>query len=154
MTSGPASINFALASHQHRRVIVLPDHWDDALRERISRRWALISPALLRESEWRRSADQGSTSMIAFGQPGRDALVDDLLSRRGLELEESSDGGEVLVSLFAPSRARNPWQLAVAVREPEVAGNFSAEHVMGLFHGTARFAGYRFVEGDGMATSP
>ncbi|MEI9928908.1 MAG: hypothetical protein WDN44_16010 [Sphingomonas sp.] len=151
--SGPASINFALASRDHRPVIVLPDHWDDALRERIGRRWSLVTGALLSESEWRGSADPARASVIAFGQVGRDILVDELLTRRGLTLAESDEGGEVLVSLFPPERARKPWQMAIAVHDPEVAGNFAAEHVTGLFHGTARFAGYRFVEGDGMVSS-
>jgi hypothetical protein len=151
--SGPASINFALASRQHRRVIVLPDHWDDALRERIGRRWSLISDTLLRESEWRGAFDRAATSAIAFGQVGRDVTVDELLARRGLSLGQSREGGELLVSLSPPKRARKPWQIAIGVHDPEVAGNFSADHAMGLFHSTARFVGNRFVEGDGMALS-
>jgi hypothetical protein len=151
--SGPASLNFALASREHRPIIVLPDSWNDALRERISRRWSLVTQAVLRESEWCRIPDPAPASLIAFGQVGRDGMIDELLTRRGLTLEQSAEGGDLLVSLFPPERARKPWQIAIAVHDPEVAGNFSAEHLMGLFHSTARFAGYRFVEGDGMALS-
>jgi hypothetical protein len=151
--SGPASLNFALASREHRPIIVLPDRWDESLRERISRRWSLVTQAVLRESEWCRIADPAPASLIAFGQVGRDGMIDRLLTRRGLTLEASAEGGDLLVSLFPPERARKPWQIAIAVHDPEVAGNFSAEHLMGLFHSTARFAGYRFVEGDGMALS-
>jgi hypothetical protein len=81
---------------------------------------------------------------------GHDVIIDELLARRGLTLDQSAEGGEVLVSLFPPEHARSPWQIAIAVHDPEVAGNFSAEHVMGLFHSTARFAGYRFIDGDGV----
>lgn len=151
--SGPVSLNFALASRAHRPIIVLPDHWNESLRERISRRWSLVAGEILRASEWCRIPDPAAASLIAFGQVGRDVMIDELLTRRGLTLEETAEGGDLLVSLFPPERARKPWQIAIAVHDPEVAGNFSAEHVMGLFHSTARFAGYRFVEGDGMALS-
>ncbi len=147
--SGPAAINFALASRENRPVIVLPDHWDDGLRERIGRRWSLVTGSLLREREWR--AAEARPSAIVFGQIGHDGLVDELLTRRALTLDKSAEGGEVLVSLFTGESVRTPWQIAIAVHEPEVAGNFAAENLMGLFHGTARFAGYRFVEGNGMA---
>jgi len=149
--SGPAAINFALASRHHRPVIVLPDHWDDALRERIGRRWSLVTGALVREREWRCADQRPGASAIVFGQVGRGGLVDELLTSRDLTLDPSDEGGEVLVSLFPGRTVRKPWQLAIAVHDPEVAGNFAAEQVMGLFHGTARFAGYRFVEGDGLA---
>lgn len=151
--SGPVSLNFALASREHRPIIVVPDRWNESLRERIGRRWSLVTQAVLRESEWCRIADPVPASLIAFGQVGRDGMIDKLLTRRGLTLEESAEGGDLLVSLFPPERARKPWQIAIAVHDPEVAGNFSAEYLMGLFHSTARFAGYRFVEGDGMALS-
>ena len=151
--SGPVSLNFALASREHRPIIVLPDRWDDGLRERIGRRWALVTRAVLRESEWSRAPDPARSSLIAFGQVGRDTMIDGLLTRRGLTLAQSPEGGDLLVSLFPPQRARKPWQIAIAVHDPEVAGNFSAERVMGLFHATARFAGNRFVEGDGVAAS-
>jgi hypothetical protein len=148
--SGPAAINFALASRQHRPVIVLPDHWDDALRERIGRRWSLVTGSLLGEREWRAADDRTDTSAIVFGEVGRDGLVDRLLASRELSLEPSNEGGEVLVSLFPGETVRQPWQIAIAVRDPEVAGHFAAENLMGLFHGTARFAGNRFVDGSGM----
>lgn len=147
--SGPAAINFALASREHRPVIVLPDHWNDALRERIGRRWSLVTGSLLREREWRSAEERACASAIVFGQVGRDGLIDELLTSRDLTLDQSPEGGEVLVSLFPGESVRRPWQIAIAVHDPEVAGNFAAENLMGLFHGTARFAGYRFVGGDG-----
>jgi hypothetical protein len=132
-------------------VIVLPDHWDDGLRERIGRRWSLVTGSLLREQEWRSADQRAASSAIVFGQIGRDGLVDEMLTKRELTLDPSDEGGEVLVSLFPGENVRQPWRIAIAVHDPEVAGNFAAEHVMSLFHGTARFAGYRFVDGDGMA---
>ncbi|MCJ2188481.1 hypothetical protein [Novosphingobium beihaiensis] len=147
--SGPASINFALSSRQDR-VLVVPDHWSEELSERIRRRWSLVSRAFERESTWRERSGPQDVCVIAFGQAGRDRLIDSLLDARGLTLDRSDDGGDVLVSLSPPDRALKPWQLAVAVHDPEVAGNFAAEHVMGLFHRTARFSDYQLVEGDGM----
>lgn len=148
--SGPVSINFALASRRHPRIIVLPDRWDQALCERIARRWALVTPDFVRESAWPGVTEPPSVSLIAFGQIGHDAMIDSLLTRHNLALDKSREGGEVLISLFPSNRAREPWHMAIAVHDPEVAGNFTAENAMGLFHRTARFVGHRFVEGDGI----
>ncbi|MGB7034604.1 MAG: hypothetical protein WBD71_03680, partial [Xanthobacteraceae bacterium] len=117
--SGPASLNFALASREHRPIIVLPDHWNESLRQRISRRWSLVTGEILRASEWCRIPDPAPASLIAFGQVGRDRMIDELLTRRGLTLEETAEGGDLLVSLFPPERARKPWQIAIAVHDPE-----------------------------------
>lgn len=148
--SGPVSINFALSSRQDR-VLVVPDHWSEELAERIRRRWSLVSRVFERESAWRARPDPSRACVIAFGQAGYDRLIDSLLDAGGLTFDRSGEGGDVLVSLSPPERALKPWQLAVAVHDPEVAGHFAAEHVMALFHRTARFAGYQLVEGDGMA---
>lgn len=153
MHSGPPSINLALANGQGKAVVVVPDRWDGALVDAISERWALVTPTLMRESHWQETTARDDLPVIAFGEAGRDALVDGLLADRGQTLDRSTEGDDLLVALVPPERAGRPWRMAVAVCDPLVAGGFAAEQALDLFHSIARFSGGRFIKGDGLAAA-
>jgi hypothetical protein len=147
MQSGASSINFAMASRQPR-VIVVPDHWDVALREKIRRRWSLVARTIIAESEWNQRAGRAVECMIAFGEVGRDQMVDDLLD--AIDDEPVAIGAEhdLIVALLPQRRANSPWQLAIGVRDAELAGSFSAEHTMKSFQRIARFSRSDFASTD------
>lgn len=147
MQSGASSINFAMASRQPR-VIVLPDHWDVALREKIRRRWSLVARAIITESEWHQRIGREAECMIAFGEVGRDQMVDSLLDT--IEDESTSIGTahDLIVALIPQRRASTPWQLAIGVSDAELAGSFSAEHIMKSFQRVARFSRAEFIGAD------
>lgn len=139
MQSGASSINFAMASRQPR-VIVVPDHWDDALREKIRRRWSLVARTIIAESDWRQRVGGEAECVIAFGEVGSDKLIDDLLQTIEDDPETIGSGHDLVVALMPHHRAKNPWQLAIGVRDSELAGSLAAEHVMRSFQRTVRFS--------------
>jgi hypothetical protein len=149
--SGPPSINLALAQGERTAVLVIPDHWSDPVTTAIGQRWRMVAPTLMREGAWRRSVTRDQTPVIVFGEAGRDSLVDELLAHRAVQFERSPQGGDIVVALVPAPVMGTPWRLAVAVGDQEVAADFAVEQAMDLFHGVARFAGHRFVSGDGLA---
>ena len=146
--SGPPTINMALASGQGHATIVIPDNWEQTAFDAIAKRWEIVTPHVMRETQWREHSEVHNSPVIAFGQASHDELIKSAMMEHQLQLNPSAEGGDLLLALLPVKTAKQPWRLLIAVEDKSVATRFPAEQALDLFHRVARFSSLRFVEGD------
>lgn len=137
-----AAINLALVSPGGRRAcLVVPDAWPEDAVAAVASGWSLLGLPLLRHGDWVRLGDAGhGRPVIAFGEPGGNPLVEQVLAQRGLSLDALGAGDRAIMALSPlPGCRAAAWCIAVAVTRPESAAAIRAEQALDHTHATVFF---------------